>query len=194
MCRRRGQKLSFNAFFGYGSLVNRATHTHTLAVPARLRGWRRIWRHGFARNLAYLSAAPDPDGEIAGLIAAVTANEWADLDQREAAYRRLPLDQENLSPMPDWAAKVHVYSIDAAPKASQRQPILLSYLDVVLQGYLREFGPEGPADFCASTSDWGPILDDRSAPLYPRHQRLGRSELGLVDDHISALGLVLIRA
>ena len=32
------------AFFGYGSLVNRATHDYRQAVPARLKGWRRVWR------------------------------------------------------------------------------------------------------------------------------------------------------
>ncbi|MDX5384038.1 MAG: gamma-glutamylcyclotransferase, partial [Rhodobacterales bacterium] len=32
-------------FFGYGSLVNRATHDYGQARAATLPGWRRAWRH-----------------------------------------------------------------------------------------------------------------------------------------------------
>ena len=56
-------------FFGYGSLVNRATHDYGRSRPARLTGWRRIWRHTDLRPVAYLAAIPDPTCAIDGLIA-----------------------------------------------------------------------------------------------------------------------------
>jgi len=46
-------------FFGYGSLVNRATHSFNNAQPAQLTGWRRVWRHTDLRPVAFLSVQRD---------------------------------------------------------------------------------------------------------------------------------------
>ncbi|MGB7270998.1 MAG: gamma-glutamylcyclotransferase family protein [Albidovulum sp.] len=186
-------KPRYPAFFGYGSLVNRATHDYALATPARLKGWRRIWRHTAQRQLAYLSAEPAVDTEIDGLIAAVPGNDWAVLDLREEAYQRVPLAIDALVIAPEWAEAVAIYSVDKAPDAAP-VPILLSYLDVVLQGFLKEFGPDGPLRFFASTTGWGPILDDRALPRYPRHQVLAPTEMALFDSLIAAHGLSRHRA
>ena len=50
--------MSHDFFFGYGSLVNRATHDFPEAHPARVTGWRRAWRHTDLRPVAYLTAEP----------------------------------------------------------------------------------------------------------------------------------------
>ena len=43
-------------------------------------------------------------------------------------------------------------------------------------------GAAGVADFFATTDGWeAPILNDRAAPQYPRHQRLTGEEHELVD-------------
>lgn len=181
-------------FFGYGSLVNRATHDYGQARPASLPGWRRAWRHTALRPVAFLTAEPDPASTIEGLIAAVPGSDWAALDAREAAYDRhrvCETVQHDLSPRPP----VSVYAI---PQASQRPPtegypVLLSYLDVVVQGYAREFGTDGVARFFATTTGWeAPILDDRAAPIYPRHQRLSATERAMADDHLDRLGARII--
>ncbi|MGB7263521.1 MAG: gamma-glutamylcyclotransferase family protein [Albidovulum sp.] len=178
------------AFFGYGSLVNRATHVYDMAQPVRLSGWRRIWRSTTLRPFAFLSAEP-AKAEIDGLIAAVPGGDWAALDQREAAYRRHPILAEHLRPnLPDWAAETEIYAVeDTHSDASARHPILLSYLDVVVQGFLREFGEQGAIKFFSTTAGWTAILDDRSVPLYPRHQDLSAAERRLVDGCIADLGL-----
>jgi hypothetical protein len=68
-------------------------------------------------------------------------------------------------------------------------PILMSYLDVVVQGYLREFGQAGAEDFFATTDGWDiPVLDDRAAPRYPRHQALTGDERALVDALLREVG------
>ncbi|MBN9886001.1 gamma-glutamylcyclotransferase [Salipiger abyssi] len=177
-------------FFGYGSLVNRLTHGFTPAHRARARGWRRAWRATEIREVAYLTAIPDPDCEIEGLIAPVPPDGWAALDQREHAYER----RDALSCVAHEAPEVAQLAIYAiAPEKlslpSEAHPVLLSYLDVVIQGYLAEYGLAGAERFFATTTGWeAPILDDRAAPRYPRAQRLADEERAFVDAGLAALG------
>lgn len=170
-------------FFGYGSLVNRKTHDYGLAYPARARGWRRIWRHTALRPVAFLTAVPDSGTEIDGLIAPVPNGDWRALDAREHAYDRVRLVDLPHHPLP-FAPDVAIYAIPEGKHGAptMAHPVLLSYLDVVVQGYLTEFGEEGVARFFDTTDGWdAPILDDRSHPHYPRHQDLSPSETDLVD-------------
>jgi len=177
------------AFFGYGSLVNRATHDYPQAAPARLSGWRRVWRQTRLRPFAFLSVEP-AEAEIDGLVAAVPGNDWAALDLREAAYLRHGLAAQALRPAPAWVGSIEIYAVDPAHHiADAAHPIPLSYLDVVVQGFLREFGEAGAADFFATTVGWTAIHDDRAAPLYNRHQVLTERERCLVDDLLEELGI-----
>jgi hypothetical protein len=177
------------AFFGYGSLVNRATHDYAPGEAVTLKGWRRVWRHTRLRDWPYLSAEP-ADAEIDGLIAAVPNDDWALLDQREAAYRRHAVLHDHVTTAPGWANRIEIYAVDEAHGvAPNHHPILLSYLDTVVQGFLREFGEAGVARFFTTTAGWTTILDDRAAPHYPRHQPVSGTERRLVDDHVGALSL-----
>lgn len=173
-------------FFGYGSLVNRATHSYAAAHPARLHGWRRAWRHTDLRPVAYLTVVADAQGAIDGLIAPVPSADWPALDAREAAYVRTPASDQvshGLSHRPEIAVYTIPEGRHGAP--TRTHPILLSYLDMVVQGYLREFGPEGVARFFDTTDGWdAPILDDRAAPRYPRHQRLSATERALTEENL----------
>ena len=68
----------------------------------------------------------------------------------------------------------------------------MSYLDVVVQGYLRTFGPDGALRFFETTDGWGsPILNDRAAPRYPRHQQLDPDETHFVDTQLARLSAVV---
>jgi hypothetical protein len=170
-------------FFGYGSLVNTRTHDYRRARPARLRGWRRAWVHTDLRPVAFLSAVPCEHSAIDGLIAEVPGADWAALDEREFAYDRLPAQGAVDHDLPTQT-DIAVYAVPAHSQqaASHRHPILLSYLDVVVQGYHQVFGREGVADFVTTTDGWdAPILNDRAAPQYPRHQALSPQETALVD-------------
>jgi hypothetical protein len=159
--------------FGYGSLVNRRTHTLEAARPLTVRGWRRAWRHTALRPVAFLTAEPWEGGRIDGVAAAVPGGDWAALDIREAAYLRTPL--------PEGPQVYHIPDGLHSPP-TEAHPILYSYLEVVVQGYLDTFGVAGVARFFETTSGWdGPIRDDRAAPLYPRAQRLTRAERALVE-------------
>ncbi len=176
-------------FFGYGSLVNLATHAYSDPRPATLTGWRRIWRHSTLRPVAFLSVEPDPDSTINGIVARVPGGDWAALDLREHAYLRRDVTHLITHPTPQHPTAV--YAVDAGILAppSTAHPILLSYIDVVVQGYLRLYGPEGAAHFFATTHGWdAAIKNDRAAPVYPRSQTLDASETAIVDRALKMLG------
>jgi hypothetical protein len=176
-------------FFGYGSLVNRATHAYPMAAPARATGWARIWQATSIRQIAYLSVIEAPGVVIDGLIAAVPRGDWAGLDAREHAYARKPLgDVAHAQP---GAREIMIYQVEPQHTAPMgRHPILLIYLDTVVQGFLREFGEAGVARFFETTQGWeAGIQNDRAAPLYPRAQVTTARERALVDAALHDLGV-----
>ena len=175
-------------FFGYGSLVNRNTHAYPDTHPAQLRGWRRAWVRSAAYDKVFLSVIPDPDTNISGLIAAVPGDDWSALDARETGYARLNSGDAVIHPLVPAPPVAH-YAVPATEQgATSRNIIILSYLDVVVQGFLREFGEDGVRDFFDTTDGWDtPILNDRAASQYPRHQPLTAAETALVDQHLTRL-------
>lgn len=177
-------------FFGYGSLVNTATHDFPDPHPARLRGWRRAWRHTHLRPVAFLTAIPDEECEIDGLIAHVPGGDWAALDAREWAYDRVGVTHLVTHQVPrDLDIAVYAVPEGRLLVPSSAHPVLLSYLDVVVQGFSRVFGEAGVERFFDTTTGWdAPILDDRSAPRYPRHQPLTSAETALVDAGLARIG------
>jgi hypothetical protein len=178
------------AYFGYGSLVNRATHRTAIlhAVPARLKGWRRIWRPrpdmpGFPAAL--LSVRPEPQAVCDGLIVFDRAENLAAVDAREARYLRVALDVGSLqtaAPLPD-ALPLFVYVAQTdIPPHPEPPMILRSYLDAVLQGFLAEHGEAGVHRFLAETEGFEtPVHDDRHRPIYPRAVDLAAHEAALFD-------------
>ena len=182
-------------FFGYGSLVNRDTHEFTRAQRAQLRGWRRVWRHTSLRPVAYLTVVPDATTEIDGLIAAVPGDDWAALDERESAYDRVAAAHQISHTLPHMP-EIAVYAIPQGRHSgvTETHPALLSYIDVVVQGYLREFGESGAQHFFDTTDGWdAPVLDDRADPLYPRHRHLSLDERAFVDDQLRARDVRFLR-
>ncbi len=183
-------------FFGYGSLVNRDTHSFKQAHPARLNGWRRTWRQTSLREVAFLSVTRDEGGWIDGLIAPVPDADWHALDIREGAYDRVPAEH-----MVDHALlhrpQIAVYSVPNTHRRAEGSGhhLLLSYIDVVVQGYLREFGAVGAQHFFDTTDGWeAPVLDDRAAPHYPRACRLTGEERDTVDAALDRLAVQMRRA
>ena len=196
-------------YFGYGSLVNRATWRPdaVAAFPARLKGWRRTWRprpdmgptpgvtlpDGLTPSL--LTAHRAPDGAIDGLLVIDLAENLPAVDAREFRYHRRDIGLDDLefhagAPglAPDLEIGLHVYEARTEhPPTQGRSPILRSYLDAVLQGFLNEFGPDGVHRFVAETGAFHmPIHEDRHAPLYPRAVSLSASEIALFEAALSS--------
>lgn len=177
-----GSEHGSDVFFGYGSLVNRATHTYLNPRPATVTGWRRMWRHTSLRPVAYLTVMPCPGGRLDGMLADVPGRDWAALDLREAAYIRSPAET---------GRSAQIYHIPEGHHAAptQTHPILLSYVDTVVQGYLATFGQGGVARFFDTTDGWNaPILNDRAAPSYPRATVLTGAERAMVDRLLISVG------
>ena len=174
-------------FFGYGSLVNRQTHAFDNAHPASVRGWRRAWRRSPLRDLSFLTVIPDAGTELLGLIAEVPGADWAALDERESAYAR-----NHVSPhvTHDLTGELDI-AIYAIPdghhdRPEAENPVLLSYIDTVVQGFMAEYGAGGAAHFFDTTDGWdaAPVLNDRAAPVYSRH-RTTETAMAVVDDHLA---------
>ena len=179
--------MSDPAFFGYGSLVNLATHIFDDPRPATLHGWRRVWRRTNLRKAAYLSVMPCPDTTLHGVIARVPGADWKALDLREAAYRRHDVSDTIRHDGPKAPTALYQVRPEHVADADDH-PILLSYVDVVVQGYLRMHGAAGVAHFFDTTDGWDMrILDDRANPVYPRHQSLTAEERALVDQHLATV-------
>ena len=175
------------AYFGYGSLVNRATlRTKFLAIRrAEVSGWRRFWLPRSDSGIALLSALRDPGHATQGVVVYDHTDHLAAVDEREAGYIRRTVDDTGLvvekAPAP---APVHIYeAIEPRGTAAETGArILQSYLDAVMQGFLSLYGREGVARFVTETQGFETeILCDRSAPLYPRSVILGVGEAELFD-------------
>lgn len=179
--------MSHAMVFGYGSLVNRATHDYVEVRPAVAVGWRRAWRRTSLRPVSFLTVMPEIGTEIDGLVAAVPAAAWPELDAREGAYERVALAEVRHDGV---AAATAIYAIPEGTHDTpgHDNPILLSYLDTVFQGYLTVFGEAGVRRFVETTDGWhAPVLDDRSAPRYGRAARLTPSQRELVDGWLADL-------
>ena len=181
-------------FFGYGSLVNTATHSYPNTQTATLRGWRRAWVCTEDRDVTFLTAIKaDEATQIQGLIAAVPNGDWSALDLRETGYQRVPSKGNVSHDTPSITDIAHYAVSPDDMRAAGHHKILLSYLDVVIQGYHHVFGSTGVQAFFDTTDNWHiPILNDRNAPQYPRHQSLSHAETDLVDQHLTRLGAHII--
>ncbi|SEV91987.1 hypothetical protein SAMN04488515_0232 [Cognatiyoonia koreensis] len=169
------------SFFGYGSLVNLATHNYPNVRKATLTGWRRVWCHANTRPVAFLSVHRAM-GAIDGIIADVPDADWTALDLREHAYLR-----QDVSDVLGGTTAIYQANPAKISPPSAGHPILLSYLDVVVQGFRTQYGEDGVAAFFESTDGWGPIRNDRSDPYYPRFQNVAAVDRALVDHHLAQL-------
>ena len=179
-----------NHFFGYGSLVNRATHAYPNGQRATLKGWRRRWVHTPTVPGSFLSVTPDTSCSILGLMAEVPGGDWSALDVRETGYLR----NFGTALIDGTDHPIQVYSVPNidSTAVSDDHPILLSYIDAVVQGFLVEYGASGAAHFFETTNGWHlPILNDRDAPKYPRAQRLSPDERAVVDQGLADVGALL---
>lgn len=177
-------------YFGYGSLVNRATLRTEIvtAYPARLSGYRRVWRPRPAHapkfggiGPAVLTSQRAEGASIDGLLVIDRLENLPDVDQRENLYRRNDITTSDLAFVNDAPAldfPLFVYEQDYEPEeGAAPSPILRSYLDAVMQGFLTVFGEEGLARFISETDGFDlPIHEDRDDPVYPRPVRLADGE------------------
>lgn len=200
----------FITYFGYGSLVNRATRpADEVAQPARLYGWQRVWGHRVLslqqpcdeprRSCCSLSVQKltgvDPLGRentpyIDGVVVTIPVSALPVLDKREAGYDRhaIPRTHFDLSAGCDVdEIQMYISTPEHQGSATEQFPILQSYIDCVLAGYCAVFEPEGMQHFVDSTQGWtGAIENERDNPKYPRAVTLPATQLAWFDSVIAA--------
>ena len=184
------KSMSTQFFFGYGSLVNTSSHDFRDISNARLVGWRRVWQQTNLRDFSFLSVHTSDDFSIDGVIANVPAGNWSKLDKREAGYDRI-IGSEMVEHTSSNADVISFYRIPDQNLASvEKCPILLSYLDVVLMGFLQRFGQQGFSDFLETTDGWDcGVFNDRYNPRYPRAQEYEKNFYSVVDNALIAKGI-----
>ncbi|MEO1748848.1 MAG: gamma-glutamylcyclotransferase family protein [Pseudomonadota bacterium] len=188
------------AYFGYGSLVNPATHrTPVLGyVPAKLRGWRRAW---VARSdwdptlpIALLSASPSQSDEMLdGLLVFDRRSSLPSLDKREAGYQRHQISLADLHIDTDLSIDTPLYIYEAVEVSGEPSTgfILQSYLDAVLQGFDTMHGEGAVTRFLSTTDNFHtPILMDRQEPQYPRAVSLDDRQQIHIDQTLAHLNWV----
>jgi cation transport protein ChaC len=170
-------------FFGYGSLVNADTRpTDAVAIPISINGWIRQWRHCLSTEFGKVCAltVSPASTKILGALVLSDTNAIMSIDQREIGYRRERLELSKIAWQHESAIEEAYIYVSTQPYyrwGDEEYPILRSYLDCVLSGYLRTFGEAGVTAFIESTEGWEcPIRDDRLAPLYPRSVLLTNEE------------------
>ncbi|SON56375.1 hypothetical protein HDIA_2834 [Hartmannibacter diazotrophicus] len=184
-------------YVGYGSLVNRETLRTDFVdlVPCRLSGWRRAWRHRILRSSGQtqtvLTAMADAAASIDGVVVLDRLDNLPLVDARERGYDRHPVDRSMLEIdgilPPEIDLYVYVSRSPHLGGPEESHPVPLSYVDVVMAGYVRLFGRAGAQRFVASTDGWDvPRLDDRAAPTYPRAIACDPDLETLVDDLMAA--------
>lgn len=174
-------------YFGFGSLVNE----HTLPPGTRwqratLSGWRRSWQHPIPGDhpWAAMNVIPDASAEIDGLLVVGGPHIDDYLLQRESGYRSIALqyDQLTLDSALPADARPCLWVSKQAEHNTLPLSLMQSYVDVVMTGYLRNFGPAGLQRFISSTDNWQlPRYNDREAPRYPRSIHLSERERAALD-------------
>lgn len=112
------------------------------------------------------------DSGIDGVVVSLPLEALPTLDAREDGYERLTLPATQFD-LPEGLEvdEVHVYrslSHNRLP-ATGEHPILQTYIDCCMAGFLRLYGEGGLDNFLTNTLGWeGAIEDDRHQPRYPR--------------------------
>jgi len=184
-------------YFGYGSLVNRCTRpANESYLATSVEGWQRDWSRqvtdAAATNLAadagvqgysVLSVSPAPKTSIEGVQVGIAASDLPALDAREGGYNRHMVGTAASS----TPVAMYVSKAEHCAMASNQYPLLQSYVDCVLGGYLAVFDWVGVNRFIATTNGWSaPILNDRKQPIYSRAVMLPHDILDEFDALIAA--------
>jgi hypothetical protein len=130
---------------------------------------------------------------VKGILIPTTAAELKAIDIREIGYVRGDIERRNLSATttPLSGSLVTYFSRDEHLRpGSAEYPIWRSYVDYILAQYIEAFGPASASLFISETVGWeAPMLDDRSAPKYPRAKSLSPRIRATIDEALAVAGI-----
>jgi hypothetical protein len=162
--------------FGYGSLINSTSRAITgitgKGLPVRINGVKRSWFATSLENpMASVGIEADPKSSCNGILFPIAQSELSNFDAREIGYDRAPLSLSQidfLSNDINIVEDVWIYFAKQTKYPSQKQPIVQSYIDVIIEGCL-EVGLDFTEEFIKTTTGWEYTwIEDRLFPKYPR--------------------------
>jgi len=142
-------------------------------------------------EIALLSVHQHEATELYGLIVVDSLDNLQQVDERERGYQRVQLTKSDFSAQGrELPASLYVYVANPASEPDARPPLLQSYMDAVMQGYLNEYGAMGLAHFIETTTGFNrEIILDRHQPQYPRAVELDQTIADLFDDTLRTAGV-----
>lgn len=170
------KELSQNYIFGYGSLISSESRLKTgesgKTTICYARGIKRSWNFVVPRdNNTALGAVYDEEAECNGVLIPIPEIELPKYDAREVGYSRQLIESDaiRLTNNHDVPPAIWVYLLNTPGQPSSENPIIQSYLDVVLTGCFEVGGEQLARDFIALTHGWSVNwINDRQNPRYPR--------------------------
>ncbi len=168
-----------NYIFGYGSLVNAESRAASFncmqsVVAARISaefGYKRVWNYKGPGFTALGLQKTDSPMSINGIIYSVHADDMSVWDQREKYYNRIELPWTFVESV-DWMnlpkdGKLWVYIPKAHYLASPSHPLIQSYIDICVTGFL-DYGEAFAVEFLQTTDNWSMYwLNDRLVARRP---------------------------
>jgi gamma-glutamylcyclotransferase (GGCT)/AIG2-like uncharacterized protein YtfP len=177
--------------FGYGSLINSASRKMTgqtgETIPAQVFGLVRHWCKIDDSYAVSPLAVIEGEGHVNGLLIEVSEAELKKFDHREAGYKRVAVNTDNIKTLcgSKIDRNVWVYVVSQTKPPCQNSPIVLSYVDTVLAGCL-EISDTFAHDFVEQTVGWHfPLKDDRADPIYPRLAGVNQNQRLIIDSLIN---------
>ena len=177
-----------NYIFGIGSLIEQASRMRTTpaalyVLPARVKGFARGWwaRTGAVGfSTTFVGALPDNSASMNGVVYAVSDEELARTNKREAGYTPMDITKSveilggSFKPKGRVWVYANVFKNEHELKnslPSPEFPIVQSYVDICLTGCLQiqQGFPEAgdfAAEFIQSTREWSKYWENDRA--YPR--------------------------
>lgn len=165
--------------FGYGSLISSSSRRITGiagdSVAVRVNGLERTWVGWKGTDMRAVAARPVTDACSNGVLFEVPESELFKFDERETHYVRTQLDLSQIDyvhgnqSLITAQCNVWVYLYDHQGRGLSDEPIVQSYLDVILLG-CQEITPTFAIEFIEQTLNWDVWHDDRAKPVYPRAQ------------------------
>ena len=125
-------------------------------------------------DLALLSVHRDRTSTIGGMLVIDRLENLPALDERERLYERVTIDRNDIlagdtGGTLEMIRAQNLFIYVGQITAVGQPPLLQSYLDTVMAGFLEAHGESGVEAFINSTTGFGrEIICDRSAPIYPR--------------------------
>jgi len=162
--------------FGYGSLINSNSRSITgitgEGIPVRINKVKRSWYATSKANpMASVGIESDINSSCNGVLFPIDQKELSNFDARETGYYRESVPKSQIHFLSDdipIREDVWIYFAKQRNHPCRNQPIVQSYVDVIIEGCL-EIGLEFTSEFLKTTTGWEYTwINDRLFPKYPR--------------------------